>query len=134
MDPVYVILGILLLLIVYSLFTSLRYDTFTDLKSGYPANQLCKMPMTTELPQLSGPADSTLNTPREPYHLLGDTMEPATQDNRLANLTSECAYIADGQRLIEKTGTYGQVTNNYKHKKPDNGTTCLHELSLSFYK
>jgi hypothetical protein len=40
----------------------------------------------------------------------------------------------DGQRLIEKTGSYGQVTNNYKRKTPDNGSTPLHELAISFYK
>jgi hypothetical protein len=134
MDLVYVVLAALFVVVIYSLVNALRYDGFTDLHSGYPAEQLCKMPMATELPQLSGPADSTLSTPREPYHLLQDTIEAASQDNRLENLTSECAYIADGQRLIEKTGSYGQVTNNYKHKKPDNGTTWLHELSLSFYK
>ena len=131
MDPIYVLLFILLAIVIYILFTGYRYDTFTDL---YPSDQLCKMPLTTELPQLSGPADSTLSVPREPYHLLGDYLEPATDEGRLANLTSECGYIADGQRLIEKTASYGQVTNNYKHKKPDNGTTWLHELSLSFYK
>jgi len=105
-------------------------------KPGYPAEQLCKVPLTTPSPREPGPADATLSSPREPYHLLGDYMEPALPDGdeRIANLTSECAYIADGQRLIEKTGSYGQITNNYKHKNPDNGTTWLHELSLSFYK
>lgn len=134
MDPIYVLLFILLGVVIYLVFTSYRYDPFIDHDAGYPTEQLCKMPLTTELPQLSGPADSTLSIPREPYHLLGDHLEPATQEGRLANLTSECAYIADGQRRIEKTASYGQVTNNYKHKKPDNGTTWLHELSLSFYK
>jgi len=99
---------------------------------GYPTRQLCKVPLTTPLPQLSGPADATLQDPRTPYHLLGDYLEPAQE--RLANLKSECAYIADGQRRIEKTGTYGQITNNYKKEKPDNGSTLLRELSLSFYK
>ena len=101
---------------------------------GYPTKQLCKMPLTSPLPELSGPADATLNSPRDPYNLL-DYLEPATLGgSRTANLTSECAYIADGQRRIEKTGSYGQITNNYKHKKPDNGSTWLHELSVSFYK
>jgi hypothetical protein len=104
-------------------------EGFSD--AGYPTSQLCKMPLTTPEPRKYGPADSTLKNPREPYHLLGDYIKPA--EERIANLTSECAYIADGQRLIEKTGSYGQVTNNYKHKTPDNGTTWLHELSVSFY-
>ena len=90
------------------------------------------MPLTV-LPELSGPADATLNTPRDPYNLL-EYMKPATTSGTvLANFTSECAYIADGERLIEKTGSYGQVTNNYRHKNPDNGSTWLHELSVSFY-
>jgi hypothetical protein len=103
---------------------------------GYPAEQLCKVPLTTSSPREPGPADASLSSPRTPYHLLGDYMEPALPDGdeRIANLTSECAYIADGQRLIEKTGSYGQITNNYKKKNPDNGTTWLHELSVSFYK
>jgi hypothetical protein len=104
-------------------------EGFSDV--GYPTSQLCTMPLTTPQPKEYGPADSTIKSPKEPYHLLGDYIKPAQE--RIANLTSECAYIADGERLIEKTGTYGQVTNNYKRKKPDNGTTLLHELSVSFY-
>lgn len=100
---------------------------------GYPTKQLCTMPLTV-LPELSGPADATLDSPRDPYNLLGDYLKPASNSGTvLANLTSECAYIADGERLIEKTGSYGQVTNNYRHKKPDNGSTWLHELSVAFY-
>ena len=99
---------------------------------GYPTTQLCQMPLTTPEPREYGPADATITSPRVPYHLLGDYMKPA--EERIANLTSECAYIADGERLIEKTGSYGQITNNYKRKKPDNGSTFLHELSLSFYR
>ena len=109
-------------------------EGFTTYVPGYPTNQLCKVPLTTEVPREPGPADATLDVPRTPYSLLGDYLQVASDDSRLANFTSECAYIADGQRHIEKTGSYGQVTNNYKHKKPDNGTTWLHELSVSFYK
>jgi hypothetical protein len=111
-----------------------KNEAFQNLTKGlgYPSKQLCKMPLTSPLPELSGPADATLDIPRKPYHLLGDYLEPA--EERLANLKSECAYIANGQRYIEKTGTYGQITNNYKKKKPDNGSTLMRELSLSFYK
>jgi len=109
-------------------------DGFTGDYQGYPTKQLCTAPLTTVLPELSGPADATLESPRVPYHLLGDYLEPATEEGRLANFTSECAYISNGQKRIEQTASYGQITNNYKHKKPDNGTTWLHELSLSFYK
>jgi len=131
MDIVYAVLLILLVIVFYSLYAVYRVDGFTNMY--YPTQQLCKAPLTTAYPQASGPADATLDSPRNPYHLLGDYLKPATQEGRLANFTSECAYISDGERYIEKTGSYGQITNNYKHKKPDNGTTWLHELSLSFY-
>ena len=119
---------------VYSKYPALSKDSFRDFteNKGYPTQQLCSMPLTTVIPQLSGPADATLDEARVPYHLLGDYLEPA--EGRLANLKSECAYTADDQRRIEKTGTYGQITNNYKKAKPDNGSTLMRELSLSFYK
>ena len=119
---------------VYAAIPNLTKESFHNFieHNGYPANQLCSMPLTSPLPQLSGPADTTLDNARKPYHLLGDYL-PAAEE-RLANLKSECAYIADGQRYIEKAGTYGQITNNYKKSKPDNGSTLLRELSLSFYK
>jgi hypothetical protein len=133
---VFAILG---MLIVYAVYPPLKKHPFLNFLEegfiqnyGYPTEQLCSMPLTSPLPQLSGPADATLDIPRRPYHLLGDYLEPAHE--RLANLKSECAYIADGQRHIEKTGTFGQITNNYKKEKPDNGSTLMRELSLSFYK
>jgi len=106
-------------------------EGFSNSDVGYPTTQLCDMPLTTTNPREYGPADATLSKPKVPYHLLGDYIKPAKE--RIANLTSECAYIADGERLIEKTASYGQITNNYKRKNPDNGSTLLHELSVSFY-
>ena len=116
-------------LLIYYLRPYFKKESFLDL---YPTSQLCKVPLTTPTYHLSGPADATLQDPRKPYHLLGDYLEPAQE--RLANLKSECAYVADGQRYIEKTGSYGQITNNYKKEKPDNGSTLMRELSLSFYR
>ena len=131
---IWFILGLLVMVYIYAANPSMSRDSFTDFieNAGYPTKQLCKMPMTSPLPELSGPADATLDIPREPYNLLGDYMKGG--EGRLANLKSECAFIADGQRHIEKTGSYGQVTNNYRHKNPDNGSTWRHELALSFYK
>jgi hypothetical protein len=127
-------IAVIVMVIVYTMYPMSECDAFSNFveNTGYPTQQLCKMPLTSPLPKLSGPADATLNSPRVPYHLLGDYLPPAKE--RLANLKSECAYIADGQRRIELTGTYGQITNNYKKEKPDNGSTLLRELSLSFYK
>jgi len=124
------VVGLLAMSTIYSMYPNLKKESF--ISGGYPTSQLCKMPLTTSSPQSIGPADAALNSPRDPYHLLGDYMPKA--DERIANLTSECAYIADGQRRIEQTGSYRQITNNYKKKNPDNGSTWLHELSVSFYK
>jgi hypothetical protein len=131
---IWFILAVIVMVIVYTMYPMTQYDSFSNFvkNTGYPTQQLCEMPLTTPLPEVSGPADATLNSPRVPYHLLGDYLEPA--EGRLANLKSECAYIADGQRRIELNGSYGQITNNYKKEKPDNGSTLLRELSLSFYK
>jgi len=127
-------IGILVILYSYVVNLFLRIESFKDADfithNGYPTDELCAPPLTTE-GKLSGPANATLDTPRDPYHLLGDYLEPATSS---PNLTSESTYMGDGQRKIELTGTYGQVTNNYKRSKPDNGSTLLKDLSLSFYK
>ena len=121
---------------IFPYFQKLKREGFRNKCKGvgYPTTQLCKMPLTTLEPLRPGPGEASLSKPREPYHLLGDYLPQAAEDERIANLTSECAYIADGERLIEKTASYGQITNNYKRKKPDNGSTLLHELSVSFYK
>jgi len=134
-NAVFVIVIVIMVFSAVAIFPSLKKlkrEGYEDI--GYPTKQLCKVPLTTPDPLPPGPGEASLSKPREPYHLLGDYIPKATEDGRIANLTSECAYIADGQRLIEKTGSYGQVTNNYKHKNPDNGSTLLHELSVSFYK
>lgn len=111
-----------------------RLDPFEDFitNKGYPMSQSCTAPLTTEVPLLSGPGDATLESPRIPYHLLGDYLEPGQE--RISNLRSEYAYYVDGEKRIEKTGNYGQVTNNYKRSMPDNGSTPRHELAVSFYK
>jgi hypothetical protein len=131
-----VTIGILSIVYAYSVNLFLTTESFRDVdfvtNKGYPTNKLCAPPLTTE-PEVSGPADTTLENPRDPYHLLGDYLKPASKDTPV-NVTSEYTYKVDGQRKIELTGTYGQVTNNYKRSKPDNGSTLLHDLSLSFYK
>ena len=124
-------IALLSMVTVYAVCPAMYKEQFTDLMS-YPTSQLCTMPLTSTSPLLSGPAAATITEPRVPYHLLGDYMESGPE--RLSTLKSECKYITDTQRVIEKTGYYGQVTNNYKHKNPDNGSTLLRELSLSFYK
>ena len=127
--------GMAVMALIYMAYPALcSNDGFTDFlsNSGYPTSQECTMPLTSPKPMNSGPADATITDQRTPYHLLGDYMESGPE--RLSTLKSECSYITDTQRLIEKTGSYGQVTNNYKHKTPDNGSAWMRELVLSFYK
>ena len=128
---------ILSLVIIFpaALPASFRAEAFTSGPSNaglYPTQQLCSAPLTTPNPEMPGPAPATLSEPRDPYNLLSDYMAPA-EDNKACALTSQEAYEVDGQRRIELTGSYGQVTNNYRHKSPENRTTWLNELSLSFY-
>jgi len=78
-----------------------------------------------------GPADIYNN---KPYHLLSDEMSPPRAKESLSCVNSRSCYATDFERAHDKTGNFAQVTNNYKRKNPDNGTTWLHELSLSFYK
>ena len=122
------------LVLIYPALLPPRLEGFTDATSAglYPTDQLCTAPLTTPNPQMPGPADATLSKPKEAYNLLGDYMNAATSDGA-PPLTSETAYAVDGQKRIELTGSYGQVTNNYRHKSPENRTTWLNELSLSFY-
>jgi hypothetical protein len=128
-------IGMMVMASIYMFYPALcRNDGFTDFltNSGYPTNQECKMPLTSPNPMNSGPADATITDQRTPYHLLGDYMESGPE--RLSTLKSENVYMTDTERLIERTGSYGQVTNNNKHKTPDNGSAWMRELVLSFYK
>jgi hypothetical protein len=120
--------------LVYAFYPANVYELFTDFveNEGYPTEQLREMPLSTPLPQLSGPADATLETPRSPYNLLSDHLAPA--EGKLTNLKSDCAYVGEDKRNIKLTGSYDQITNNYKKDRPDNGSTLTKELSLSFYK
>lgn len=133
---IWIVLGVIVCISAAMIFPIIVPTKREYFMGGYPTKQLCKMPMTTLLPELSGPADATLQSPRAPYHLLGDYMKPALDEptERIANFSSESAYMSDAQRYIEKTGSYGKITNNYRHKGPDNGSTWLHELSVSFYR
>lgn len=123
---------ILSLVIIFPALLPSKSEGFASNVGLYPTQQLCSAPLTTPSPEMPGPAPATLSEPRDPYNLLSDYMAPA-EDNKVCALTSQEAYEVDGQRRIELTGSYGQVTNNYRHKSPGNRTTWLNELSLSFY-
>lgn len=82
--------------------------------------------------KLGGPAPYTWKEPSKPYHLL-DIPTPC-QKEIISNTNSRNCYASNFQRLIEKTGSYAQQTNNYKHSRPDVCHSPYQELVMSFYK
>lgn len=83
--------------------------------------------------QEDGPANASLNRPRQPYHLLQDVLPNAPSGN-VSCLKASCCSETDFEQRTNLTGNYLQRTNNYKRAFPDNCSTPLHEFVLSFYK
>jgi hypothetical protein len=83
--------------------------------------------------QEDGPANASLNRPRQPYHLLQDVLPNAPSGN-VSCLKASCCAETDFEERTNLTGNYLQRTNNYKRAFPDNCSTPLHEFVLSFYK
>ena len=48
--------------------------------------------------------------------------------------TSERCYKSDWESSKELTGSYEQITNNYKHALPESCSAPNHDLILNFYK
>lgn len=86
-----------------------------------------------DIGSVSGPAPAGLTQPRKPYHLLDGVLKDAPRDT-IGCLTAGCCNETDFEARTNLTGNYLQRTNNYKRSYPDNCTTPLHELTMSFYK
>jgi hypothetical protein len=69
-----------------------------------------------------------------PYHLLNDLYPPPRTQETISCVNSRSCYATDFNRLISKTGTYRQLTNNYKRDYPDSCSSPYQELVLNFYK
>jgi hypothetical protein len=82
-------------------------------------------------PDSPGPADLYNN---QPYHLLSDEMAPPRMDETISCVNSRSCYATDFQRMVDKTGNYRQMTNNYKRNYPDSCSAPYQELVLNFYK
>ena len=70
----------------------------------------------------------------QPYHLLSDSMQAPREKESLSCVNSRSCYATDFNRMIEKTGTFRQLTNNYKRSNPDSCSSPNQELVLNFYK
>jgi hypothetical protein len=82
-------------------------------------------------PDSPGPANLYNN---QPYHLLGDEMEPPRVKETISCVNSRSCYATDFQRMVDKTGNFRQWTNNYKRNYPDSCSAPYQELVLNFYK
>ena len=82
-------------------------------------------------PDSPGPADIYNN---QPYHLLNDEMSPPRINETISCVNSRSCYATDFQRMVDKTGNYRQMTNNYKRNYPDSCSAPHQELVLNFYK
>lgn len=82
-------------------------------------------------PDSPGPANLYNN---QPYHLLSDEMSPPRINETISCVNSRSCYATDFQRMIDKTGNYRQMTNNYKRNYPDSCSAPYQELVLNFYK
>lgn len=79
----------------------------------------------------AGPAD-IYN--KNPYHLLSDEFAPPRINETISCVNSRSCYATDFQRMVDKTGNYRQLTNNYKRNYPDSCSAPYQELVLNFYK
>jgi hypothetical protein len=70
----------------------------------------------------------------EPYQLLRDEMPSVGPPDALSKVTAQSCFMGNFERLLEPTGNYRQMTNNFKHGYPDSCTSPFHELVGSFYK
>jgi hypothetical protein len=106
----------------------LQYEAFEDVT----ANVNAKEPAVLAYPP-NGPSPVDLYN-KQPYHLLSDVMQPPRMKESISCVNSRSCYATDFQRMIEKTGTFRQLTNNYKRGFPDSCTGWQQELALNFYK
>lgn len=73
----------------------------------------------------------------EPYQLLNDVFPPANSGappETLSKTTAQSCFMGNFERLLEPTGNFRQMTNNFKHGYPDSCTAPYHELVMPFYK
>jgi len=70
----------------------------------------------------------------QPYHLLSDEMGMPREKEALSCVTSRSCYASDFQRILEKNGSFRQLTNNYKRGYPDSCSGLQQELTMNFYK
>jgi len=109
-----------------SYWESFQNPTNSVIETDSDSNAIMDFP-----PGKPGPSDVYNN---QPYHLLGDIMQPPRVKESVSCVNSRSCYATDFNRMIEKTGTFRQLTNNYKRSTPDSCSAPNQELVLNFYK
>lgn len=77
------------------------------------------------------PLSENYDATNKSYSLLDDVLPLKTTG--LGKLNAERCYAGDFQTRIEKTGSFRQLTNNYKRGDPDSCTSPLQEFTTAFY-
>jgi hypothetical protein len=81
----------------------------------------------------NGPSPAELYN-QQPYHLLNDYLEQPRVKESVSCVNSRSCYATDFDQSIAKTGSFRQLTNNYKREFPDSCSAPFQELVLNFYK
>lgn len=76
-----------------------------------------------------GAADADLTEVKKPYHLLEAN---SRRETTLKKVGAETCYNKFHNE-IKKTGSYKQLTNNYRRAGPDSCNTYMQEFVTSFY-
>ena len=81
----------------------------------------------------NAPAE-VIKSAAEPYQLLTDVLPSMGPPENLSKITAESCFMGNFGRLLEPTGNFRQMSNNYKHGYPDSCSSPFHELVTPFYK
>jgi hypothetical protein len=99
--------------------------------SGFEGFEGSEGPLMEFPPDTPDSADLYNN---QPYHLLSDEFQPPRDKESLSCVNSRSCYATDFEKVIAKTGSFRQFTNNYKRGYPDSCSAPYQELVLNFYK
>lgn len=113
----------------YSYWESFANPTKPAVNSDFDIQK--NSPLVEFLPNGPGPSDLYNH---QPYHLLNDEMAPPRLNETISCVNSRSCYATNFERMVDKTGNFRQMTNNYKRNYPDSCSSPYQELVLNFYK
>ena len=79
------------------------------------------------------PADANLT--KDPYALLESIpVKPGASESKTGNLTASTCYETDYIAQNQRTGNFDQLTNNFKHVRPDSCSAPFTEIVNTIYR